>query len=319
MNSKPGSSESYDSVQDPRDILFEVVRLTVSRLMEADDWETIIDDLIPRLAKAFAVDWIGLYQLEEEDNIGLTCKLLAYTHISDRDTEQCNINLWEAFFRFPHYASLRSQLLSDRVFFENFSNESAVVRELLQNSGVLSILAIPVYVNQECWGFLVSDECSVERDWTELEINALTIVANALSASIHRIRTEKIRSATLRISEAAHSAENLETLFASIHQIVNELMPAKNFYIALYDPVEDLISFPYDIDEYDEQFPPQKPGRGLTEYVLRSGKPLLATPKVFDELVSQVEKSRWISFVGVVDCPYRERLVRKRQIYKRCC
>jgi len=48
MNSKPGSSESYDSVQDPRDILFEVVRLTVSRLMEADDWETIIDDLIPQ-------------------------------------------------------------------------------------------------------------------------------------------------------------------------------------------------------------------------------------------------------------------------------
>src|SRR5438876_9591859 len=61
-------------------------------------------------------------------------------------------------------------------------------------------------------------------------------------------------------------------------------MPAKNFYIALYDPATELLSFPYHVDEYDTDFPSKKPGKGLTEYVLRTGQPLLVTPEVHAEL-----------------------------------
>src|SRR5256886_13713049 len=56
-------------------------------------------------------------------------------------------------------------------------------------------------------------------------------------------------------------------------------MPANNFYIALYDPESDIISFPYFVDQYDSDFPPKRPGKGLTEYVLRTGAPLLVTPE----------------------------------------
>src|SRR5881296_2212659 len=61
-------------------------------------------------------------------------------------------------------------------------------------------------------------------------------------------------------------------------------MPAKNFYIALYDASSDLLTFPYFVDEYDQDFPSKRPGKGLTEYVLRTGKPLLVTPEVQGEL-----------------------------------
>jgi two-component system cell cycle sensor histidine kinase/response regulator CckA len=66
-------------------------------------------------------------------------------------------------------------------------------------------------------------------------------------------------------------------------------MNARNFYIALYDPQAQLLSFPYFVDEEDPTPTPKPLGRGLTEYVLRSGEPLLATPAVFDELVRQGE------------------------------
>src|SRR2546430_14473194 len=61
-------------------------------------------------------------------------------------------------------------------------------------------------------------------------------------------------------------------------------MPANNFYIALYDAESDIISFPYFVDQYDSDFPPKRPGKGLTEYVLRTGAPLLVTPEVHREL-----------------------------------
>ena len=97
-------------------------------------------------------------------------------------------------------------------------------------------------------------------------------------------KSEQVQAATYRVSEAAQAARNLQELYRSIHAIIGELMAAKNFYIALYDASTDLLSFPYYADEFDSAWPPQKPGRGLTEHVLRTGKPLLATPPVYEQL-----------------------------------
>src|SRR5213594_3214969 len=97
-------------------------------------------------------------------------------------------------------------------------------------------------------------------------------------------RAEQIQLATYRISEAAHAARTLQELFGAIHRIVGQLMPAKNFYIALYDAATDQLTFPYHVDEYDTDFPSKTPGKGLTEYVLRTGQPLLVTPEVQAEL-----------------------------------
>src|SRR5260370_22360312 len=107
-------------------------------------------------------------------------------------------------------------------------------------------------------------------------------------------RAEQTQLATYRISEAAHTAPTLEELFRAIHQIVGELMPAGNFYIALYDAARDTISFPYFVDEYDPPPPPKRAGRGLTEYVLRTGKPLLADEAAHREL----ERRREADLIG---------------------
>jgi two-component system, cell cycle sensor histidine kinase and response regulator CckA len=97
-------------------------------------------------------------------------------------------------------------------------------------------------------------------------------------------RAGRIQRAIYAISEAALTAPALPDLYAAIHGIVGELMPARNLYFALYDPRTDLIAFPYFVDECDPRPEPKHPGRGLTEYVLRTGQPLLATPEVSLEL-----------------------------------
>ncbi len=84
-----------------------------------------------------------------------------------------------------------------------------------------------------------------------------------------------LQSAVYRIAQAADSSDSLEDLYRSVHQTVGTVMPAGNFYIALYDDGKGLISFPYFVDEVDEPPAPLKLGKGLTEYVIRTGKPLL--------------------------------------------
>ncbi|MCX6565757.1 MAG: PAS domain-containing protein [Candidatus Aminicenantes bacterium] len=95
---------------------------------------------------------------------------------------------------------------------------------------------------------------------------------------------ENVRAAVYEISEVAQQAETLEDIFKALHKIVSTLIPAENFYIALFDPEKKILSFPYFVDEYDEQPPPQPIGRGLTEYVLFRGEPLHATSQKSEEL-----------------------------------
>jgi PAS domain S-box-containing protein len=102
-------------------------------------------------------------------------------------------------------------------------------------------------------------------------------------------RAEELNAALYAIAARSQSAEDLQQFFAAIHNIVGQLMNARNFYIALYDPQAQLLSFPYFVDEVDPTPAPKPLGRGLTEYVLRSGEPLLATPSVFAELVRNGE------------------------------
>ena len=104
-----------------------------------------------------------------------------------------------------------------------------------------------------------------------------------------RHHTELVQSATYRISEAAHSAQNLNEFYRLIHTIIGELMHARNFYIVLYDPIADLFNLVYHVDECDAPWPPERPGKSLTAYVLHSGAPLLATPEVNTQLLASGE------------------------------
>jgi len=109
-----------------------------------------------------------------------------------------------------------------------------------------------------------------------------------------RVRMEKTQSVLLSISEAASTTDNLRELLRIIHKQLGTLLNATNFYVALYDEETGLYSFPYHVDQYDrvDNHTPQELGRGLTEYVRRTGAPLLADEELIEELVRKGEIER---------------------------
>ncbi len=91
-----------------------------------------------------------------------------------------------------------------------------------------------------------------------------------------RARAEKVQRALYAISEAIHGVDNLPSLYRRIHEIVGTLMPARNFFLALHDAATDVVTFPYHQDELDPPPQPRRGHRGITEYVLRTGRATLA-------------------------------------------
>ena len=103
------------------------------------------------------------------------------------------------------------------------------------------------------------------------------------------IKDEKIQQIIYSILQAANYESNLNDFFKFIHSSVGELMPVENFYISLYDKENKMITFPYFVDQVDDAFPPKKFGKGLTEYVLKTGEPMLVDRAKDEELVRKGE------------------------------
>jgi PAS domain S-box-containing protein len=102
-------------------------------------------------------------------------------------------------------------------------------------------------------------------------------------------KKEKVQTTIARILSASNSEVNIDELFKFIHSSIKELMPAGNFYIALFEKENNQIRFPYFIDQYDKVAPTKRFEKGLTEYVIRTGKSLLVNEDVSRDLEREGE------------------------------
>ena len=116
-------------------------------------------------------------------------------------------------------------------------------------------------------------------------------------------RAESMQGALLAISEAAHADVDLSTLFGHIHHVVEGLLPAANFFVALRNPADGSVEFPYFIDEHDPAPAPMPlTAPTLTNAVIRSGRALLITPDNTPDLpvdLQQVIGHESVDWLGV--------------------
>ncbi|MCC7097002.1 MAG: EAL domain-containing protein [Thermomonas sp.] len=96
---------------------------------------------------------------------------------------------------------------------------------------------------------------------------------------VERKRVQEIQRALYRIAELSLTSESLGHFYAEVHDIVSGLLYARNFYIALLSEDGSMLEFPYSVDERDPDRKARKLANGLTEFVLQTGKPLLADRK----------------------------------------
>ncbi len=103
------------------------------------------------------------------------------------------------------------------------------------------------------------------------------------------VEAELLQETLYAIAQAPDQAETLNQLYSLVQKTISRIMPAENFYIALYDEVEDVISFPYFVDAVDDPPQPRQIGRGITEYILRTGRSLICDDRVEASLVESGE------------------------------
>ncbi|HVF36089.1 MAG TPA: EAL domain-containing protein [Candidatus Saccharimonadia bacterium] len=110
-----------------------------------------------------------------------------------------------------------------------------------------------------------------------------------LTLEVHeRQRGAKLQAALFRIAELASTSLGMDEFYAAVHGIVGELLYARNFFIALVSENGAELWFPYAEDENDPRsdFVPRRIENGLTDYVLKHGRPLLAQRSDIDGMIA---------------------------------
>jgi len=106
----------------------------------------------------------------------------------------------------------------------------------------------------------------------------------------NRNQAEEINKALFNISNAVNITRDLKELYRSIHDSLSNIMDVTNFFIALVNPKERTLYFPYYVDTMDDDFSPviKMDSEGsLTALVVSRRGPVLLKTKQLKKIAEQ--------------------------------
>ncbi|UBM58457.1 PAS domain S-box protein [Marinilongibacter aquaticus] len=104
-----------------------------------------------------------------------------------------------------------------------------------------------------------------------------------------RRRAERAQNLYYSIAQANLNAKDLKEFLKRVHEELQKKIYANNFFVAIYEPENGSIDFPYRVDEHYEtpEADIRKIGNGIVEYAILHNKPLLLYKNEFEELVKK--------------------------------
>jgi NtrC-family two-component system sensor histidine kinase KinB len=117
-----------------------------------------------------------------------------------------------------------------------------------------------------------------------------SLITRSLALTSRRLeRRVKELDGLQAVGQALSASLNLDAILSAVHSQVAALMDAGNFYVALYDPEADEVSFPLAFEDGEQvSWRSRRTGNGLTEHILRTRLPLLI-PKDVGAVLEEIE------------------------------
>lgn len=172
------------------------------------------------------------------------------------------------------------------------------------NSRFASELAVPVLSAGKLLAVLDCEH--PQQGFFADKITLLTQVAEILARKMEQLAglahiqhsvtqleyASRLQKVLFNIASLQYDGDAPAQFYQQLHQNVNSLIYAENFFIALYDSDSEVLHFPYFADSHehispDQFYPKEILNHSLTGYVFRTDKPLLADKTMLAQLDSE--------------------------------
>ena len=173
-----------------RDRILGSVRRAAESFLSAEDWQTVLPDILADIGTGSGVSRISVYEVTTDAN-GTSLMnrrhhwdspgLPAHSTAGSLDTvnaEASGFGEWMTRLRRGEMVLARTAQLEPQM------------RTFMEKAGVKSIMVIPVTVEGIWWGTLNLDECQRERTWESAEQDSIRAAVDMLGATIARQRAQ---------------------------------------------------------------------------------------------------------------------------------
>lgn len=169
-----------------RDATLDALAFAAQRFLEQTAWESVVPEVLRRLGEATAADRAYVFENHGEDGRLSTTRRSEWTApgVGPQRAADGATATFDGSDRWAQVLGAREVVCGP------VAGLPASERRHLEHEGVRSILVVPIFTGDEWWGSVEFDDCSTEREWAPVEVDALRAVAGILGAAIQRRRNE---------------------------------------------------------------------------------------------------------------------------------
>ncbi len=179
-----------------RDNILKTIHFATEQLLRTPQWSDSIQNIIGSLGKTTDVSRVYIFRNHTRDYETLLCSQM-YEWTAPGESPQIDLPELQDFdLKVNGFSRWMEYLSKGEPVYGHVRNSPESERTLLNAQSILSIAIVPIFSENQWWGFIGFDECRREREWNSLEIETLKTTADALGVAIHRNQAEaKIRLA----------------------------------------------------------------------------------------------------------------------------
>ncbi len=173
-----------------RDAILQAVGFASEKLLRAENWEQDVQQVLARLGAAASASRVYIFECHSAaDGTVLTSQRFEWAapgiapQIDNPDLQ--NLPLGEA--GFSRWETVLSAGGTIHGLVRDFPPAE---QDILSPQNILSLVVVPVFVENAWWGFIGFDECATERRWSEAELEVLNAAARTFGAAIARKHAE---------------------------------------------------------------------------------------------------------------------------------
>lgn len=124
-------------------------------------------------------------------------------------------------YKHPYAEPLFRKAINGEIYSGIVKFMSQAEKDILEPQGIKSILIIPIYIGKLFWGFIGFDDCTRDREWSEVEKAVLKTAAGSLGGLIGLMQYERELSETnIFLSSILESSISISIITTDLNGIV---------------------------------------------------------------------------------------------------
>ncbi len=172
------------------ELLLQAVAKASNALLTATDPRNAVYDSLRILGETVGVDRVYLFENHPHPESKKLAMSQRFEWLRESITSQIDNPSLQNLVYEENFARWETELKAGRCVRGPISDFPTAEREFLTNQHILSLLVVPIRIENEFWGFIGFDDCTAERLWSDSQVSILNTMAASIGGAVKRFQME---------------------------------------------------------------------------------------------------------------------------------